>query len=234
MGLEVCRAVDGAEDMDLVAAVDAGDSLDQVVSSARVMVDFTQPDQVLGNIEFCVRNQIACVVGTSGFDVGKLDTVRALLADQPDLGVLVAPNFGVGAVLSMHFAKLAAPFFDSAEVIEQHHAGKLDAPSGTAAHTASLIAAARAEAGSAPMPDATTQERPGARGSEVDGVRVHSLRMVGLLAHQEVLFGTDGEILTIRHDSLSRASFMPGVLLGIRHVVDHPGLTVGLEPLLGL
>jgi 4-hydroxy-tetrahydrodipicolinate reductase len=234
MGLEVCRAVDGAEDMDLVAAVDAGDSLDQVVSSARVMVDFTQPDQVLGNIEFCVRNQIACVVGTSGFDAGKLDTVRALLADQPDLGVLVAPNFGVGAVLSMHFAKLAAPFFDSAEVIEQHHAGKLDAPSGTAAHTASLIAAARAEAGSAPMPDATTQERPGARGSEVDGVRVHSLRMVGLLAHQEVLFGTDGEILTIRHDSLSRASFMPGVLLGIRHVVDHPGLTVGLEPLLGL
>jgi 4-hydroxy-tetrahydrodipicolinate reductase len=234
MGLEVCRAVDGAEDMDLVAAVDAGDSLDQVVSSARVMVDFTQPDQVLANIEFCVCNQIACVVGTSGFDAGKLDTVRALLADQPDLGVLVAPNFGVGAVLSMHFAKLAAPFFDSAEVIEQHHAGKLDAPSGTAAHTASLIAAARAEAGSAPMPDATTQERPGARGSEVDGVRVHSLRMVGLLAHQEVLFGTDGEILTIRHDSLSRASFMPGVLLGIRHVVDHPGLTVGLEPLLGL
>lgn len=234
MGLEVCRAVDGAEDMNLVATVHADDPLDQVVSSARVMVDFTQPDQVLANIEFCVRNDIACVVGTSGFDAGKFDRLRELLAGKPGLGVLVAPNFGIGAVLSMHFAKLAAPFFSSAEVIEQHHAGKLDAPSGTAAHTASLIAAARAEAGSAPMPDATTQERPGARGSQVDGVRVHSLRMVGLVAHQEVLFGTDGEILTIRHDSLNRTSFMPGVLMGIRHVVDHPGLTVGLEPLLGL
>ena len=234
MGLEVCRAVDAAEDMSLVAAVDAGDSLDEVAAHAKVMVDFTQPDQVLGNIEFCVRNDVACVIGTSGFDAAKLEAVRGLLAERPDLGVLVAPNFGIGAVLSMHFAKLAAPFFSSAEVIEQHHAGKVDAPSGTAAHTATLIASARAEAGSAPMPDATTQERPGARGSEVDGVRVHSLRMVGLVAHQEVLFGTEGEILTIRHDSLNRASFMPGVLMGIRYVLDNPGLTVGLESLLGL
>jgi 4-hydroxy-tetrahydrodipicolinate reductase len=234
MGVEVCRAVQGAEDMELVATVDLGDSLSSVVGSARVMVDFTQPDTVLENVEFCVRNDIACVVGTSGFDAAKLDIVRGWLADKPRLGVLVAPNFGIGAVLSMHFARLAAPFFESAEVIEMHHAGKVDAPSGTAAHTASLIAAARAEAGSAPMPDATTQERAGARGTEVDGVRVHSLRMVGLVAHQEVLFGTDGETLTIRHDSLNRVSFMPGVLLGIRHAVANPGLTVGLEPLLGL
>jgi 4-hydroxy-tetrahydrodipicolinate reductase len=174
------------------------------------------------------------VVGTSGFDAAKLDTVRGWLSDRPEVGVLVAPNFGVGAVLAMHFSRLAAPFFTSAEVVEMHHAGKLDAPSGTAAHTASLIAAARAEAGSPVMPDATTQERDGARGAEVDGVRVHSVRMVGLVAHQEVLFGTDGETLSIRHDSFNRESFMPGVLLGIRHVVGHPGLTVGLEPLLGL
>jgi 4-hydroxy-tetrahydrodipicolinate reductase len=217
-----------------VAAVDAGEDRAPLAAAARVMVDFTQPDQVLDNVRFCVEHDIACVVGTSGFDAGKLDSVRELLAGKPGLGVLVAPNFGVGAVLAMHFARLAAPFFRSAEVIEMHHAGKLDAPSGTAAHTASLIAAARAEAGSADMPDATTTERAGARGTEVDGVRVHSLRMAGLVAHQEVLFGTEGETLSIRHDSLDRKSFMPGVLLGIRYVVDHPGLTVGLEPLLGL
>jgi 4-hydroxy-tetrahydrodipicolinate reductase len=234
MGLEVCRAVRGADDMELAAGIDVGDPLDSIVGKAQVIVDFTQPDTVLRNLEFCVGNNIACVVGTSGFDAAKLDTVRGWLADKPGLGVLVAPNFGIGAVLAMHFAKLAAPYFESAEVIEMHHAGKVDAPSGTAAHTASLIASARAEAGSAPMPDATTQERAGARGSEVDGVRVHSLRMVGLVAHQEVLFGTEGETLTIRHDSLNRTSFMPGVLMGIRHAVANPGLTVGLESLLGL
>ncbi|HEY1974584.1 MAG TPA: 4-hydroxy-tetrahydrodipicolinate reductase [Pseudonocardia sp.] len=234
MGLEVCRAVRGADDMELVAGIDVGDPLESIVGKARVMVDFTQPHTVLENIEFCIQHDIACVVGTSGFDAGKLDTVRAWLADKPELGVLVAPNFGIGAVLAMYFAKLAAPYFESAEVIEMHHAGKVDAPSGTAAHTASLIASARAEAGSAPMPDATTQERAGARGSEVDGVRVHSLRMAGLIAHQEVLFGTEGETLTIRHDSLNRTSFMPGVLMGVRHAVANPGLTVGLEPLLGL
>ena len=235
MGVEVCRAVEAADDLDLVAMVDVGDWLFNVADAgAQVVVDFTQPDVVMDNIRFCVDHDIACVVGTSGFDADKLSTVRGWLEHKPGLGVLIAPNFGVGAVLSMHFAQLAARFFDSAEIIEMHHAGKVDAPSGTAAHTASLIAQARAAADSAPMPDATTQERAGARGAEVDGVRVHSVRMSGLVAHQEVLFGTVGETLTIRHDSLSRASFMPGVLMAVRHVLHTPGLTVGLEPLLGL
>jgi 4-hydroxy-tetrahydrodipicolinate reductase len=234
MGQEVCAAVRGADDLELAAEVDVDDALSSIVGTAKVMVDFTQPDTVLGNIEYCVQHNINCVVGTSGFDAGKFETVRGWVADNPEVGVLIAPNFGVGAVLSMHFARLAAPFFRSAEVIEMHHAGKVDAPSGTAAHTASAIAAARAQAASDPMPDATTQELAGARGAEVDGVRVHSLRMAGLVAHQEVLFGTDGETLTIRHDSLNRTSFMPGVLMGIRHVVGNPGVTVGLESLLGL
>lgn len=235
MGAEVCRAVEAADDLELVARVDAGDKLAQLVEAqAQVAVDFTHPDAVLGNIRFCLDHGIACVVGTSGFDAAKLDTVADWLTHRPELGVLIAPNFGIGAVLCMHFARLAARFFDSAEVIELHHAGKVDAPSGTAGHTATLIAAARADAGRGPMPDATTQEAPGARGAVVDGVRVHSVRMAGLVAHQEVLFGTEGELLTIRHDSLNRASFMPGVLLGIRSVLGRPGLTVGLEPLLGL
>lgn len=235
MGQEVCRAVRAADDLELVAEVDAGDELSALTEArAEVAVDFTQPDVVLDNIRFCVQHGIACVVGTSGFDAGRLETVRGWVAGEPGLGVLVGPNFGIGAVLAMHFAAVAARFFDSAEIIELHHAGKLDAPSGTAAHTATAIAAARADAGSAPMPDATTTAREGARGSEVDGVRVHSVRMAGLVAHQEVLFGTEGELLTIRHDSLNRSSFMPGVLMGIRHVVAAPGLTVGLEPLLGL
>ncbi|HEX4362642.1 MAG TPA: 4-hydroxy-tetrahydrodipicolinate reductase [Pseudonocardia sp.] len=235
MGTEVCRAVEAAEDLDLVAMVDEGDWLFNVADAgAQVVVDFTLPDVALDNIRFCIDHDIAAVVGTSGFDAAKLATVADWLTRKPELGVLVAPNFGIGAVLTMHFAQLAARYFDSAEVIELHHAGKVDAPSGTATHTASLIAAARDTAGSPPMPDATTRELPGSRGATVDGVRVHSIRMPGLVAHQEVLFGTDGELLTIRHDSLSRTSFMPGVLLGIREVLTRPGLTVGLEPLLDL
>jgi 4-hydroxy-tetrahydrodipicolinate reductase len=235
MGTEVCAAVRGADDLELVAELDLGDDLAALTTSgAQVVVDFTHPQAVLDNIRYCLDQGIQVVVGTSGFDESKYDTVRGWLADAPSLGVLVAPNFGVGAVLAMHFAKLAAPFFTSAEVIELHHAGKVDAPSGTAGHTASLIAAARAEAGSAPMPDATAHELDGARGADVDGIRVHSVRLSGLVAHQEVLFGTEGETLTIRHDSLHRTSFMPGVLMAVRYVADHPGLTVGLEPLLGL
>lgn len=233
MGVEVCRAVEAAEGLDLVAMVDVGDWLFNVADAgAQVVVDFTRPDVVLDNIRFCIDHDIACVVGTSGFDAERLATVRGWLEHKPALGALVAPNFGVGAVLGMHFARLAARFFDSAEVIELHHAGKVDAPSGTAAHTASQIAAARAAASSPPMPDATTQELPGARGALVDGVHVHSVRIPGLVAHQEVVFGTEGETLTIRHDSFNRSSFMPGVLMGIRHVLTHPGLTVGLEPIL--
>ena len=232
MGSQVCRAVDGAGDLALVAQLDEGDPLPRLVDAgAQVVVDFTHPGAVLDHVRFGLDHGIALVVGTSGFDDDRYSTVRGWLAGTPG-HVLIAPNFGVGAVLMMAFAQQAARFFDSVEVIELHHAGKVDAPSGTAVRTASLIAAARAEAGAGPLPDATTDERPGARGAIVDGIHVHSVRLPGLVAHQEVLFGTAGETLTLRHDSLDRASFMPGVLLAVRAVLDRPGLTIGLEPLL--
>ncbi|MFC5993171.1 4-hydroxy-tetrahydrodipicolinate reductase [Pseudonocardia hispaniensis] len=235
MGVEVCRAVEAVEDLQLVASVDVGDPLSALADAgAQVAVDFTRPDVVMENVRFCVDHGIAAVVGTSGFDEDRFATIRGWLQDKPGACVLVAPNFGVGAVLSMHFARQAARFFDSCEVIELHHAGKVDAPSGTAARTAELLAAARAEAGAGPVPDATTQERPGARGADVDGIRVHSVRMPGLVAHQEIILGAEGEILTIRHDSMNRTSFMPGVLMAVRNVRDRRGLTIGLEPLLGL
>ncbi len=234
MGSEVCRAVEGADDLELEARLDLGDALSGLVDAgAQVVVDFTHPGAALANVRFGLDHGIAVVVGTSGFDDAKYATVRGWLDATPG-HVLVAPNFGVGAVLMMQFAQQAAKFFDSVEVIELHHAGKVDAPSGTAVRTASLIAAARAEAGAGPLPDATTDQLDGARGAVVDGIHVHSVRMPGLVAHQEVLLGTAGETLTLRHDSLDRGSFMPGVLLAVRAVLDRPGLTVGLEPLLGL
>ena len=233
MGSEVVRAVEAAKDMEVVAAIDADDPLQTLVDSgAQVVVDFTHPDVVMGNLEFCIGAGIHCVVGTSGFDQAKLDAVGALLADQPSVGVLVAPNFGIGAVLLMRFSEIAARYYESAEIIELHHPRKADAPSGTAAHTARLIAAARE--GMDPMPDATTQEEPGARGAVVDGVRVHSLRISGMIAHQEVVFGGESETLTIRQDSLHRTSFMPGVVLGVREIVGRPGLAVGLDKYLDL
>ncbi len=235
MGAEVCRAVDGAADMDLVAQVDIGDTLQDLADvGAEVVVDFTHPDVVMDNLRFCVDNGIRSVVGTSGFGADRLATLTEWLAPHPSLGVLIAPNFALGAVLSMKFAQLAAQDYPSAEIIELHHPGKADAPSGTAAHTATLIAASRAEAGLGPAPDATTSALDGARGALVEEVRVHSVRLTGLVAHQEVLFGGDGETLTIRHDSLDRKSFMPGVLLGVREVRNRDGLTVGLENVLSL
>src|SRR5690242_2324415 len=196
MGQQVCKAVVDAEDLDLVAAVDAGDWLFSVADGgAQVLVDFTHPDVVMDNLRFAIDQGIHAVVGTTGFTAERLDTVRGWLADRAGLGVIVAPNFGVGAVLSMKFAQLAAPLYESAEVIELHHAGKVDAPSGTAVRTAALIAEARAEAGLDAVPDATTQSLDGARGAEVDGVRVHAVRAAGLVAHQEIIFGTAGETL---------------------------------------
>ncbi len=231
MGLEVCKAVDAAGDMQLVAMIDQGDELFKA-SDAQVFVDFTTPDVVMDNLHWAIDQGISMVVGTTGFTEQRLDQVRGWLAANPGVGVLIAPNFGLGAVLMMQFAARAARYFDSVEIIEQHHPRKLDAPSGTSTHTAKAIARARAEAGLGPMPDATKEEVDGARGADIDGVRIHSVRAAGLVAHQEVLFGSLGETLTIRHDSLDRVSFMPGVLLGVRKILEHPGLTVGLDTLL--
>jgi 4-hydroxy-tetrahydrodipicolinate reductase len=230
MGVEVCRAVEAADGLDLTATVDVGDSLEQL-RGCDVVVDFTSPDVVMGNLEWCVAAGIDCVVGTTGFDDERLAAVRSWLDGAPDVGVLVAPNFGIAAVLMMRFAEMAAPHFESVEIVELHHAGKVDAPSGTARRTAELVARAR---GGRRSPDATTQELAGARGADVGGVRVHAVRLSGLVAHQEVLLGGHGETLVIRHDSLSRESFMPGVLVGVRWVLDHPGLTVGIDAALGL
>jgi 4-hydroxy-tetrahydrodipicolinate reductase len=235
MGAAVCRAVDSAADLDLVAMIDAGDWLFSVADAdAQVLVDFTHPGVVMDNIRFAIDQGINAVVGTTGFTDEMLDTVRGWLADAPGLGVLIAPNFAIGAVLSMRFAQIAAPYYPSVEVIELHHPSKADAPSGTSIRTAQLIAAARAKAGVGPAPDATSQMMDGARGADVDGIRVHGLRVAGLVAHQEILFGTEGETLTIRHDSLDRSSFMPGVLLAVRQIGRLPGLTVGIEGLLGV
>ena len=233
MGLEVCKAVDAAADLELVAMIDQGDVLFNASDAgAQVLVDFTSPDVVMDNLRWATEQGISVVVGTSGFTEQRLDQVREWLSEKPGVGVLIAPNFGIGAILMMQFAARAARFFESVEIIEQHHPRKLDAPSGTSMHTAKVIAEARAAARSAPMPDATKEELLGARGTDVDGVRIHSIRAAGLVAHQEVLFGTTGETLTIRHDSLDRSSFMPGVLLGVRNVRQRPGLTIGLDSFL--
>jgi 4-hydroxy-tetrahydrodipicolinate reductase len=234
MGSEVCRAVEGADGMEVAATVDVGDTRDPL-AACDVVVDFTHPGAVLDNLQWCLSRGRNVVVGTSGFDEARLAAVSDWLSASPSARALIVPNFSVGAVLMMRFAEQAARFFESAEVIELHHAAKADAPSGTASRTASLISGARAAAELGPVPDATVSEVAGARGAALGGVRVHSVRLAGLLAHQEVLLGGHGEILTIRHDSLDRASFMPGVLLAVRGVASLPaGLTVGLESLLGL
>jgi len=230
MGTEVVKAIDASEGLSLVAALDLGDSLDQLIgSAAHVVVDFTTPDSVMGNLDFLINNGINVVVGTTGFDDTKLATVKGWLAANPSVGVLIAPNFAIGAVLMMEFAAKAAKYFESAEIIELHHPAKVDAPSGTAARTAELMTAARKEAGLGAMPDATTTSLDGARGSLVGDIPVHSVRARGLVAHQEVLFGGVGETLTIRHDSIDRAGFMPGVILGVRKIINQPGLTHGLD-----
>lgn len=230
MGSQTCQAVDDDPSLTLVAQLDQGDDLGLLASSgADVLVDFTHPDAVMGTLEVAIAAGVSCVVGTTGFTDDRLDQVRSWLGAQPRVGVLVAPNFSIGAVLMMRFAEQAATYFDSVEVVELHHPGKADAPSGTAVRTAQRVAAARGEAGRGPAPDATVDALPGARGADVDGVRVHSVRLAGLVAHQQVLLGGTGETLTIRHDSLHRSSFMPGVLLGVRWVREHPGLTLGIE-----
>ena len=235
MGSQVCQAVAGADGMSIAAEVDEGDPRD-ALAGCDVVVDFTHPGAVMDNLRWCVGKGLNTIVGTSGFDEPRLAQVREWLAAAPSVRVLVVPNFSVGAVLMMRFAQQAARFFTSAEVIELHHAGKADAPSGTASRTAAMIAEARAAAGHGEPPDATVSAVEGARGAALGGgVHVQSVRLAGLVAHQEVLLGAPGEVLTIRHDSMDRVSFMPGVLLGIRGIASLPaGLTVGLDPLLAL
>jgi 4-hydroxy-tetrahydrodipicolinate reductase len=235
MGSESVRAIGAADGLEVVAEIDQGDSLDLIASSgAEVALDFTQPGVALDNVAWCVEHGVHVVVGTSGFDDERIATVRALLGDEPSTGVLIVPNFSIGAILMMRFAETAAPFFESIEVIEMHHPDKIDAPSGTAVRTAELMAAARAEAGSAPLPDATTADPDGARGARVADIPVHSVRARGFVASQQVLFGGVGEAFTIRHDSHDRGSFMPGVVAAVSGVSARPGLTIGLDAVLGL
>ncbi|MEJ6574125.1 MAG: 4-hydroxy-tetrahydrodipicolinate reductase [Actinomycetes bacterium] len=230
MGSESIKAISQCEDLELVARLDLGDSLDNLISSgAQVVVDFTHPDSVMGNLEFAIKNGINVVVGTTGFNEKKITQIESWLAANPNVGALIAPNFGLGAILMMQFAAKAAKYFESVEIIELHHAAKVDAPSGTAARTAELITAARKSANKVSMQDATTSELTGARGAKIGDVQIHSIRLRGMVAHQEVILGDVGETLSIRHDSIDRTGFMPGVLLAIRNVGEHPGLTFGLE-----
>jgi 4-hydroxy-tetrahydrodipicolinate reductase len=233
VGATIVDAVESAADLTFTTGVDAGDPLGAFPDTqTQVVVDFTHPDVVMDNLKFLIDSGIHAVVGTTGFTDERIARVQSWVEAAPDVAVLIAPNFAIGAVLSMQFAKQAARFFESVEVIELHHPFKADAPSGTAARTARLIAEARRDL--PPNPDATSTRLDGARGASVEGVPVHSIRLAGLVAHQEILFGTQGETLTIRHDSMDRTSFVPGVLLAVRHVHERPGLTVGIEPLLGM
>jgi 4-hydroxy-tetrahydrodipicolinate reductase len=235
MGSEAVKAITESKDLELVATVDLGDSIDLLVKNgAEVVVDFTHPDSVMKNLEFAINNGISVVVGTTGFDDKKLTQVKGWLAANPKVGALIAPNFGLGAVLMMQFAAQASKYFESVEIIELHHPQKADAPSGTAARTAELITEARKSVNKEVMPDATSAALPGARGAKVGDVPVHSVRLRGLVAHQEVILGDLGETLSIRHDSIDRTGFMPGVLLGVRKVISHPGLTFGLENFMNL
>ncbi len=233
MGASVVEAVQGADDLQLAAAIDLGDELSVLESTqCQVVVDFTTPDAVMDNLNFAIGHGMHCVVGTTGFDEARIRTVREWCAEHPEVGVLLAPNFSIGAVLMMHVSQLAAPHFESVEIIELHHPDKVDAPSGTALHTAAQIAAARVDL--PPAPDATSVATPGARGAPVHEIPIHSVRARGLVAHQEVIFGGPGETLTIRHDSLDRSCFMPGVLLAVREIAKHPGVHVGLADYLNL
>jgi 4-hydroxy-tetrahydrodipicolinate reductase len=234
MGTEAVAAINAATDLTLSAALDIEDSLDKLIQTGtEIIVDFTTPDSVMKNLEFAINNGIHVVVGTTGFDDKKIEHLKTLLSKQPKVGALIAPNFGLGAVLMMQFSQTAAKYFESAEIIEMHHANKIDAPSGTAVRTAEMITAARKESNKVNMPDATISSLPGARGAKVGDVPVHSIRGHGYVAHQEVVFSDAGETLTIRHDSINRSGFMPGVLIGIRNVVKFPGLTIGLENYMG-
>lgn len=235
VGSTVLAGLKEEPDIEIVAEIGESDSLEEITrAGAEVMVDFTVPAAVMGNLEYCIAHGVHCVVGTTGFTEERLAQVRAWAEEHPEVGVLIAPNFAISAVLTMSFARQAARFFESAEVVEFHHPNKLDAPSGTAQHTAQGIAEAREQAGLGAAPDATEQALDGARGASVSGIPVHAVRMRGMNAHEEVIFGGQGQTLIIRQDSYDRTSFVPGVLVGVRGVAERPGLTVGLDSYLGL
>ncbi|GAB3929676.1 4-hydroxy-tetrahydrodipicolinate reductase [Microlunatus endophyticus] len=232
MGSQTVRAVAAADGLELVATIGSGDDR-EAAATADVVVDFTRPDVVLDNLHWCIEHQLHAVVGTTGLTEERLDDLGRRL-EGTGLGIVVAANFSIGAVLTMRFAEQAARFYESVEIVELHHPNKVDAPSGTATATAARVSLARLESGLGPVPDATVQQIDGARGAVVDGIHVHGVRLRGLVAHQEVLLGSEGETLTIRHDSLDRASFMPGVVAAVRAVGERPGLTIGIEDILGL
>ncbi|WP_344327471.1 4-hydroxy-tetrahydrodipicolinate reductase [Aeromicrobium halocynthiae] len=235
MGSTSAAAIEATDDLEVVARVDVGDELSAVTGAdAEVALVFSPPDVAPEQAEWLIGQGVHVVIGTSGFGEERVERLREVAAQHEGVGVLVVPNFSIGAVLMMRFAAVAAPFFESVEVIEMHHPGKVDAPSGTAVRTAELIAQARAEAGSPAIPDATTHDPDGARGASVDGISVHAVRSRGYVASQEVLLGGEGEILALRHDSSTRESFMPGVVAALRGVADRPGVTVGLDAVLGL
>ena len=230
MGEEVCRAINADPGTELVARIDLDDSLEQLTGQrADVVVDFTVLDVARETLHFAAAKGIHAVVGTTGFSDEDLESFRAAFTSS---NALIAPNFAIGAVLMIRMAELAAPHFETAEIIEFHHNAKVDAPSGTATHTAERMAAASGEWAD----DPTTHEvYPGARGGiGPAGIRVHGVRMVGAVANQEVILGTTGQTLTIRHDTVDRTSFMPGVLVGVKRVAEFPGVTIGLDTYLGL
>ncbi|MGO3024694.1 MULTISPECIES: 4-hydroxy-tetrahydrodipicolinate reductase [unclassified Brevibacterium] len=235
MGSHAVDAINDAEGLELVAALGSSDSLETLLEqNIDVAVELTVPKSTEDNVRFLVENGIDTVVGTTGWDNDRLARLEDTLKDHPQTAVLIAPNFSIGAVLAMRFAELAAPYFDSAEVVEIHHTRKLDAPSGTANHTAQRIAAARNAAGLPAVPDSTESDPQGARGAVIDGIHVHAIRQQGMNAHEEILFGSDGEALTIRTDSHSTSAFMPGIVTAVRSIADYTGLIHGLENMLDL
>ena len=235
MGSHAVDAINDAEGLELVAALGSSDSLETLLDqNIDVAVELTVPKSTEDNVTFLVENGIDTVVGTTGWDNDRLARLEGTLKNHPQTAVLIAPNFSIGAVLAMRFAELAAPYFDSAEVVEIHHTRKLDAPSGTANHTAQRIAAARNAAGLPAVPDSTESDPQGARGAVIDGIHVHAIRQQGMNAHEEILFGSDGEALTIRTDSHSTSAFMPGIVTAVRSIADYTGLIHGLENMLDL
>ncbi|MBT0770010.1 4-hydroxy-tetrahydrodipicolinate reductase [Kineosporia sp. J2-2] len=235
MGVASVRAIEASPDLNVAAEIDLHDDLHDIIDrKADIALVFTPPDVAHDHVQWCIKQGIHVVVGTSGFDEASVERIRAALVDHSDVNVFVVPNFSVGAVLMTKFATQAAPFFESVEIIEFHHPGKVDAPSGTALRTAEVVARARNEAGCAPSPDATVLDPYGARGGQIEGIGVHSIRVSGFMSSQEVLLGNEGETMTLRYDSISRESLMPGVLSSLRAVPNLPGVTVGLEVVLGL